>query len=79
MEMEGRKVGTLFIMAPKPSIVCCLMTVNSRVWLNASIFIIYALLQEEFKVTVYYPGKPIEVARQLSIMWVRAALHHILY
>lgn len=79
MEMEGRNVGTLFIMAPKPSIVCCLMTVNSRVWLNASIFI-YALLQEEFKVTVpINPGKPIEVARQLSIMWVRAALHHTLY
>lgn len=77
---DGREeCGDTVIMAPKPSLVCCLMTVNSRVWLIASAFIIYTLLQEEFKVTVHYPGKPVEVARQLYIIWVRAVLHHTLY
>lgn len=36
-------------------------------WLNASVFITYALLQKAFTVTVYYPGEATEAVKQLWI------------
>lgn len=36
-------------------------------WLNASVFITYALLQKALTVTVYCPGEPTEAVKDMDM------------
>lgn len=60
----NRNVRILFITAAKPALARHLWMANSMVCFG---LIISVLFQKEFRATLYYPGKPIEVVKQLWI------------